>query len=373
MTERMLVSTTETTYGYVYDGGQLSQVTITTTVTADDETTTQTDVLSFTYDASGAPQTVTCGENTYLYVTNLQGDVVAILDNAGTSVVEYTYDAWGNLLNTMGSMANALGAHNPLRYRGYVYDTETGFYYLQSRYYDPELSRFINADALVSTGQGSLGNNMFAYCGNNPISRADFAGHAFVQMAYGFSDHLSLLCPALGGGGGGGYAYAYAGAAASAGANLAKKVKDTIYNTSVTSVQANLQENGVAFYKGVPVFMADLAPFNDSAFSFGIIVMDDYYESASYASFSRVLNHEQGHTTHHSQIGVPTYVATVAIPSLIGAGLTYISPFIKYNYESLPWENIAEQFGGVNGEYLPGATTIGAVYWMYTMLVSWVC
>ena len=216
MTERMLVSTTETTYGYVYDGGQLSQVTITTTVTADDETTTQTDVLSFTYDASGAPQTVTCGENTYLYVTNLQGDVVAILDNAGTSVVEYTYDAWGNLLNTMGSMANALGAHNPLRYRGYVYDTETELYYLQSRYYDPELGRFLNADALVSTGQGVLGNNMFAYCRNNPVSRKDAAGTSDLCVAAldddgNPFDDLMGLRGGCGGAGGNytGYAYAY--------------------------------------------------------------------------------------------------------------------------------------------------------------------
>ena len=71
---------------------------------------------------------------------------------------------------------------NPLRYRGYVYDTETRFYYLQSRYYDPELGRFINSDALVSTGQGVLGNNMFTYCGNNPIRRLDFTGTAFADI-----------------------------------------------------------------------------------------------------------------------------------------------------------------------------------------------
>lgn len=130
----VLTSTTVTTYSYVYDGGQLRQMTITTTVTADEETTTQTETLEFTYDASGAPQTVTCGNTTYLYVTNLQGDVLAILDSTGNTVVQYSYDAWGNLLSTTGSMANTLGGSNPLRYRGYIYDTETGFYYLQSCY-----------------------------------------------------------------------------------------------------------------------------------------------------------------------------------------------------------------------------------------------
>ena len=74
-------------------------------------------------------------------------------------------------------MASTLGEANPLRYRGYVYDTETKLYYLQSRYYDPELGRFINADAYTATGQGLLGNNMFAYCGNNPVNFSDPTGN----------------------------------------------------------------------------------------------------------------------------------------------------------------------------------------------------
>ncbi len=65
---------------------------------------------------------------------------------------------------------------NPLRYRGYCYDEETGFYYLQSRYYDPKIGRFINADAYASTGQGFLGHNMFAYCGNDPVNGIDQTG-----------------------------------------------------------------------------------------------------------------------------------------------------------------------------------------------------
>lgn len=204
--ERVLVFSNVTTYSYVYDGGQLSQMTVTITVTADEETTTQTDTLAFTYDASGAPQTLTWGESTYLYAVNAQGDVVAILDTAGNAVVEYAYDAWGNLLSTTGGMALTLGAYNPLRYRGYVYDTETGFYYLQSRYYDPELSRFINADTLVSTGQGLLGNNMFAYCNNNPGNYSDPSGMCGLCLSNKPSSQLmvSALDGCCGGGGGGG-------------------------------------------------------------------------------------------------------------------------------------------------------------------------
>ena len=114
--------------------------------------------------------------STYYYVTNIQGDVVALLNTSGTAVVEYTYDAWGKLYSTIGTLADTLGEVNLLTYRGYVYDHDTELYYLQSRYYDPEVSRFINADGLVSTGQGLIGNNMFAYCLSNPVNFADRIG-----------------------------------------------------------------------------------------------------------------------------------------------------------------------------------------------------
>ena len=153
------------TYSYVYNGGTLSQMTV------------GSDTLTFTYDASGRPLSVTLYGTTYYYVTNLQGDVTAILNTSGTAVVNYTYDAWGNPLTTSGDLATTLGTLNPLRYRGYVYDTETGIYYVSSRYYSPDTERFLNADILVSTGQGILGNNMFAYCRNNPVSRRDISGN----------------------------------------------------------------------------------------------------------------------------------------------------------------------------------------------------
>ena len=98
-----------------------------------------------------------------------------IVDGSGTNVAKYRYDPYGNLVSSSGTMA----ANNPLRYRGYYFDSESGFYYLQSRYYDPEIARFINADDFASTGQGILGNNMFAYCGNNPIIRVDSSGEFF--------------------------------------------------------------------------------------------------------------------------------------------------------------------------------------------------
>ena len=113
----------------------------------------------------------------YYYILNLQGDVIGILDSAGTQVVSYTYDAWGNLLSTTGTLADTVGQINPIRYRGYYYDAETEFYFLNSRYYDPQTGRFINADARLNTSLGVLGTNLFAYCLNNPINKVDYNGN----------------------------------------------------------------------------------------------------------------------------------------------------------------------------------------------------
>ncbi len=152
------------TYNYVYNGSQLTQMTV------------GNDTLYFTYGLLG-PTTVTWNGTTYYYALNIQGDVVGIYDEAGNPVVTYNWDnAWGYNPIPEGVMASTLGTLNPLRYRSYVYDTETGYYYLQSRYYDPEIGRFIHADVFASTGQGLLSNNMFVYCLNNPVLYFDRNG-----------------------------------------------------------------------------------------------------------------------------------------------------------------------------------------------------
>ena len=134
--------------------------------------------LYFHYDSSGEvigfTRTANGADTEYFYVKNLQGDILKVITATGTEAATYTYDAWGKLLTSTGDLADI----NPLRYRGYFYDTETGLYYLQSRYYDPEVSRFINPDAFATTdADGVLSANMFAYCENNPVNNDDPTGH----------------------------------------------------------------------------------------------------------------------------------------------------------------------------------------------------
>ncbi|GEM_PF-2521884 len=131
--------------------------------------------LHLTYDSIG-PASVTYNGVKYFYLKNAQGDVTGLVNASGTQVVSYTYDPWGAPMSTDGTMAVTLGAANPLRYRGYVYDSETGLYYLSSRYYNPVWGRFINADGYASTGQGFTGYNMFAYCNGNPLRYRDSSG-----------------------------------------------------------------------------------------------------------------------------------------------------------------------------------------------------
>lgn len=141
----------------------------------------------FYYDSEGQLYSMTKGDDTYFFIKNLQGDVTKIIDEDGETCATYAYDAWGGILATLDENGqeitdlNHIAFTNPFRYRGYVYDTETELYYLQSRYYDPKTGRFINADdsAYTDTYSGSpLSTNMFAYCENNHIMRIDRSGNS---------------------------------------------------------------------------------------------------------------------------------------------------------------------------------------------------
>ena len=120
--------------------------------------------MHFFYDAQGRPMMVRYNVTDYAYLHNLQGDIVSIVDMSGTTVVEYGYDAWVKPISTEGSMTGTLGRDNPFRYRGYVWDEETGLYYLRSRYYEPNWGRFVNADTALGITSRISDLNVFSYC-----------------------------------------------------------------------------------------------------------------------------------------------------------------------------------------------------------------
>lgn len=160
-------------------------------------------ILIFVYDASGNPIGMSHYENgaqrgTYVFVKNIQGDIIGIYDDEGTCLVTYTYDAWGNVtVSYSNGGASTAARYNPFRYRGYYYDTETSLYYLNSRYYDPNVGRFLNADGSVNANGDLIGFNMFAYCGNNPVMGYDPSGTYCVRLADDMTMSLINLSFAL--------------------------------------------------------------------------------------------------------------------------------------------------------------------------------
>ena len=187
-------------YTYGTDGTRLSK-------TVNGGTTTYTNIagqlvqektqayeLNYYYDSTGLltslgyKPTGTTTETYYFVTRNAQGDIIAIYNSANSSPVgTYTYDSWGKVtattLASTTSDPNGIMTKNPFRYRGYYYDRETDFYYLQARYYDPETKRFINADGLISTGTGVQGYNMYAYCNSNPVNFSDPSGMCVVDWS----------------------------------------------------------------------------------------------------------------------------------------------------------------------------------------------
>ena len=189
---------------YLLNGSQIVTETWTTKSSSGAETPNH--FLVYLYDENGAPvglqyRNKSDAKNvfyTYYFEKNLQGDIIAIYTESGTKIGSYTYDAWGNCTVSTESGTTTIQKRivrtlNPFRYRGYYYDTDTGLYYLQSRYYNPQWGRFLNADGYVSTGTGLLGYNMYAYWNNNPVMYMDLTGHSWES----FWDDVKFVGEAL--------------------------------------------------------------------------------------------------------------------------------------------------------------------------------
>ncbi|MCH5164496.1 MAG: RHS repeat-associated core domain-containing protein [Clostridiales bacterium] len=198
---RQLVGFNGVRFAYDGQGRRISKNGIKFTYDSNGKLLEQSNGLSFIYDNSGIVGLKYKG-STYIYRKDIQGNIIAILDSTGNVVVEYVYSAWGNhAVEVLDSTCAELSQLNPFRYRGYYYDTETGLYFLKTRYYDPEIGRFITIDDLSYLAPETInGLNLYAYCGNSPVMNVDPNGNTWQDLFTCFErifTGISDLCKKL--------------------------------------------------------------------------------------------------------------------------------------------------------------------------------
>lgn len=279
----------------------------------------------------------------YFYRKDAQGNIIAILDNSGNVVVKYVYDAWGNhaVLDADGNDiedANHIGNVNPFRYRGYYYDVETGLYFLQTRYYDPETGRFISRDSLAFADPTTVnGLNLYAYCGNNPVMGYDPMGtidwgkvRDWFSTITGLFNGVKLLISGV----------ALLVAVCQGKWNdIQTDYANGCFNPFNQDESVALNSKVFSFYKGEAVIRHWTSL--SSCQIFGTIFLKS---TKSYnADGIETINHEFGHGIQERFMGLG-YLIKVAIPSVI----TYWCNVHGSDYYSMPWERTADFFGGVD-------------------------
>ena len=194
---RRLTSFGANTFDYNAEGKRIKKNDISYIYDSQGRLFAQSNGIDFFYDENSSPIAFVYLGEVYYYKKDLLGNIIEILDTTGTTVVKYTYDAWGNhkVLNpdgTENTSAMFIGNINPIRYRSYYFDTETGLYFLQTRYYDPQIGRFINIDDISYLESETInGLNLYAYCLNNPIMNVDLTGHSWESFWKGVGDWFS--------------------------------------------------------------------------------------------------------------------------------------------------------------------------------------
>ena len=284
----------------------------------------------FSYDANGRVVSVDYSTDggstytTYYYLRNAQGDVVKLIDGSGNTVVEYTYDSWGKLLSTTGTLAATLGGDQPFRYRGYVYDEETQWYYLQSRYYDPTTCRFISADVYLSTGQGVLGHNSFAYCLNNPAIMTDDEGSVARDLTM-----LSMDQPDI-----------------------------PTYDYGVRRYEYGEEKQAItAFMSGFTVYYRGVRLNHNYLTESSFTLPENIYLHDNQLDVN-TLRHEYGHAVQARILGHKKYIKYIAVFSVAGYIASEANEEYRKYYYSQPWERGADYYGSVAGReegYLDGS------------------
>ena len=253
----------------------------------------------------------------YFYEKNLQGDIVGIYNADGVMLVSYVYDAWGNFVTRYhNGGANTTAVNNHFTYRGYYYDSDLGLYYLQSRYYDSNTGRFINADALMSGVTGSLkGYNLFAYCFNNPVAFTDSEGNWPKQLEEKLESFKGWCKDKL----------------------CEIDFFDELINADKSNCDVNvvMQADYFAYYEEHLVIKVNAYFYA----SFNVIIVDRNTDI-------NIFKHEYGHALQYEKLGFKQYLTEIAIPSIVAWGVRE-NGLLPFEYYSSPWESEANSYGGV--------------------------
>ena len=296
--------------------------------------------IYYTYDDKGSIMGMIYGDETYMFSKNLQGDVIGIYNESRQLVAKYSYNAFGEITaitdaggNDISGNATHIANINPFRYRGYYYDAETGFYYLESRYYDPVVGRFLNADGIIGSNGDIIGYNMFSYCSNNPVNCVDIEGYWSLKNAWeGLKKGVKKAC------------------------DVVAETAQTVYKVVVEPVVETLEE-AAEVTKNVIEDISNLNPFNtdeqkvlnshyfsmykgcltirtnmDRSGSFGILFINQKADADT-------VRHEYGHVIQLALLGPIKFLTCIGLPSWQKWG--------SDPYYDKPWEVTADIFGGV--------------------------
>lgn len=327
----------------------------------------QSNGLEFVYDMNGLSG-VKYNNTQYFYRKDSQGNIIAILDSFGAVVVKYIYDAWGNhaVLDANGNdVESGIGALNPYRYCGYYYDTETGFYYLKTRYYDPELGRFISQDSVEYADAETInGLNLYAYCNNNPVMAFDPTGKksdykwwefwkwdwkGIASTAKGLVNPINKITAG---------ASILIAVCQGRWDDLASDWGNGCFNPLNQKDSVALNAKVFSFYKGESVIRHNIKGATSSQI-FGTIFLNVAEKNDLDGRIT--LHHEYGHSIQEAFLGL-RYLTRVALPSFI----TYFTNVNSYEYYSMPWERTADFFGDVerSSGYKKGSLT-----WSFAELI----
>ncbi len=365
---RLLTKYGDTTFEYDGLGRRIKKSDIKYVYDSEGKLVGGSDGIYYIYDDKGIAGFAIPGYGFHFYRKDAQGNIIAILDTNGNVVVRYEYDAWGNhkVLDGNGNEITDpehIGHLNPIRYRGYFYDEETGLYYLQTRYYDPTIGRFISQDGIeYADPQTPNGINLYAYCANNPVMAVDpmgnswksfwskvgrfFAGVASIVIGAAITITnlgLSLISPLHTVFSEIGLSLTFYGAGLIGSVFNSQIYSDMSaigWNPFNSNVDAVMGSNILSFYKGVPIFRT---PKNSRSGTFGIMLLARNEEDGA-------VQHEFGHVPQLLLLGTVKFLLYVGIPSAAEFG-PWAHTGSYEDYYNAPWETMADMFGGVTGWY----------------------